>query len=216
MADPVTLMLVAGGMQAMGAIAQGNAQSAQLDAQANNYRAQADAAAYNANITRQQAEATAQQTSAREDLQRKQARQVFGRQLAAGAESGVSLTTGSAADVFRQSLYDAEMDALNIRYEGEMNRVGLLNQASLLDWEGEVSKTNAVASNKMAKQAQKAGYLNAAIAMTGAAAGAYGMKGAPTGGGSSMSLAKGTSSTGLRAGGGTGLRVGSGSPGLRY
>jgi hypothetical protein len=213
--DPVTLMLVAGATQAMGAIAQGNAQSAQLDAQAMNYRAQADAAAYNANITRQQAESTAQQTAAREDLQRKQARQVFGRQIAAGAESGVNLTTGSASDVFRQSLYDAEMDALNIRYEGELNRVGLLNQASLLDWEGDVARTNAVASNKLAKSAQKAGYLNAAVALTGAAAGAYGMKGAPTGGGSSFSLAKGSSSAGLRASGGTGLKIGGGT-GLRY
>jgi hypothetical protein len=215
MADPVTLMLIAGATQAVGAIAQGNAQSAQLDAQAMNYKAQADAAAYNANITRQQAESTAQQTAAREDLQRKQARQVFGRQLAAGAESGVSLTTGSAADVFRSSLYDAEMDALNIRYEGELNRVGLLNQASLQDWEGQVATANAGASRSMAKSAQQAGYLNAAVALTGAAAGAYGMKGASAGGGS-FGLSKGTTSAGLRSGtGSTGLKIGGGTS-LRY
>jgi hypothetical protein len=168
MADPVTLMLVAGATQAVGAIAAGNAQAAQYDAQA-------QAAAWNADMQRQQASATAQQTSAREDLQRKQARQVFGRQIAAGAESGVNITTGSAADLFRSSLYDAEMDALNIRYEGELNRVGLLNQASLSDWEGKVAKVNS-------KSAQKAGYLNAATALAGsaAAAGAYGAKSGAT------------------------------------
>jgi hypothetical protein len=197
------MMLAAGATQAMGAIAQGNAQAAQFDAQA-------QAAAYNANISRQQAESTAQQTAAREDLQRKQARQVFGRQIAAGAESGVNLTTGSASDVFRQSLYDAEMDALNIRYEGEINRVGLLNQASLQDWEGKVAKVNS-------KSAQRAGRLNAAIALTSAAAGAYGNSGgaAAGGGGANYSLSSGAGSAGLKAGGGTGLRVGGGT-GLRY
>jgi hypothetical protein len=167
MADPVTLMLVAGGVSAMGAIASGNAQAAQYDAQA-------QAARYNADMQRQQSSAVAQQTSAREDLQRKQARQILGKQVAAGAQSGVNISTGSAADVFRQSLYDAEMDALNIRYEGELNRVGLLNQASLSDWEGRVAKSNS-------KSAQRAGYLNAATSLAGAAAGAYGQALKPSG-----------------------------------
>ena len=201
MADPVTLMMVAGATQAVGAIAQGNAQAAQFDSQA-------AAARYNANIQRQQAEAAAQQAGMREELQRRQARQFMGRQVAAGAQSGVNVTTGTAADVFRQSLYDAEMDALNIRYEGELNRVGLLNQASLSDWEAQVARKNS-------KTAQRAGYLSAATALVGSAAGAYGMKGASAGGSTSYSLAKGTSGTGLRAGGGIGLRAGGGT-GLRY
>ncbi len=202
MAAPVTLMLISGATQAIGAIAAGNAQAAQ-------HNAQAQAAAYNANIQRQQSSAVAQQTSAREDLQRRQARQIIGRQVAAGAESGVNITTGSASDLLRQSLYDAEMDALNIRYEGEINRVGLLNQASLSDWEGRVAKKNS-------KTAQRAGYLNAAVSLTGAAAGAYGMRGAAAGGSSSsFSLSNGSTGLGLRQGGGTGLRVGGGT-GLRY
>ena len=196
MADPVTLMMVAGATQAVGAIAQGNAQAAQFDSQA-------AAARYNANIQRQQAEAAAQQAGMREELQRRQARQVMGRQVAAGAQSGVNITTGTAADVFRQSLYDAEMDALNIRYEGELNRVGLLNQASLSDWEAGVAKRNS-------KTAQRAGYLSAATALVGSAAGAYGMKGAAAGGGSSFSLSSGSSGLGLRQGGGLGLRQGGG------
>ena len=189
MADPVTLMLIAGATQAVGAIASGNAQAAQ-------YEAQAQAANWNANMQREQASATAQQTSAREDLQRKQARQVFGAQLAAGAESGVTLT-GSASDLFRSSLYDAEMDALNIRYEGELNRVGLLNQAQLSDWEGKVAKSNA-------KSAKQAGYLNAVSSMASAAAGAYGGGAAP---GAAAGSAGGA---GLKAGGGLGLKPGGG------
>jgi hypothetical protein len=201
--DPVTLMLVAGATQAVGAIAQGNAQAAQYDAQA-------QAARFNADQQRRQAEAVGQQTAAREDIQRRQARQVFGRQIAAGAQSGVNITTGSASDMFRSSLMDAEMDALNIRYDGEMNRIGLLNQANVSDWEGSVAKVNS-------KTAQRAGYLNAAVALTGAAAGAYGAKGATAGGGTGVSLAKAPTATGARMGTGTtGLRVGSGTTGLRY
>ena len=194
MADPVTLMLVAGATQAVGAIAAGNAQAAQYDAQA-------QAARYNADIQRQQAEAVGQQTAAREDLQRKQARQILGRQVAAGAQSGVNITTGSAADVFRSSLYDAEMDALNIRYEGDLNRIGLINQASLSDWDAQVAKKNS-------RSAQRSGYLNAATSLAGAAAGAYGSK-------TGAAAAGGSAGTGLRAGGGGGLRP-TGGVGLRY
>lgn len=183
MADPGTLMVVAAATQAVGALASGNSKAAQYDAQA-------QAAAWNASMQREQASVVAQQTSAREDLQRKQARQVLGRQIAAGAESGVNTTSGSAADVFRSSLYDAEMDALNIRYEGELNRVGLLTQANLSDWEGQVAKANS-------KSAVRSGYLNAASSLASAAAGAYAPK-APVAG------------TGLKPGGGLGLRVGGG------
>jgi hypothetical protein len=157
------LMLASGAVSAAGAVAQGNAQAAQNNAAA-------AAANYNANMQRQQAATVGQQTSSREDLQRKQARQIIARQVAAGAESGVNITTGSAADLFRQSLYDAEMDALNIRYEGELNRVGLLNQASLSDWEAGVSRSNA-------KSAKKAGRLNAVVSLASGAAGAYGAAG---------------------------------------
>lgn len=195
MAAPV-LMMVAGGLQAVGAIAQGNAQAAQYDAQATATR-------YNADMQRRQAEAVGQQTAAREDLQRRQARQVLGQQIAAGAQSGVNITTGSPADMFRASLYDAEMDALNIRYDGEMNRIGLLNQSKLSDWEADVANINS-------KTARRAGYLNAATALTGAAAGAYGMKKPTTTGKTDFSLATGSGGYGLRQGGGSGLKMGGG------
>ena len=188
----VPLMIAGTALQAVGAIQQGNAQAAQ-------YKAQAQANEYNAKVQRAQAEAAGQQWSAREDLQRKQARQVIGQQLAASAESGV-LLNGTASDLFRQSLVNAEQDALNIRYDGELNRVGLLNQAQLSDYEG-------AAARSAAKSARTSGYLSAAASIAG---GAYAYSKLP-GAGPTPSV----SGTGLRVGGGTGLRVGGGT-GLRY
>lgn len=241
MADPVTLMVVAAGVQALGSVvqarneatvvrAQAEYQAAQIEAQSRNeaaalqaqasqFESQANAAQYNAQIQRQQAETIGQQTSMREDLQRKQARAQMAAMTAAGAQSGVDITQGSAIDVFRQSLYDAEMDALNVRYEGDLNRTGMINQASLTDWEGAVAGNNAATSRSNAdvavkaglvsaeqarimgranaKQIRRAGNLNAVTSLA-AAVGAYGLKGMG-GGGSGLNNSalntRGTSST---------------------
>ena len=150
----VALLAASTAISAVGAISAGEAQASQQ-------RAAAAAADYNANIQTQQAAAASSQASSREDLQRKQARQIVGRQLAATAESGSNLN-GSASDLFRQSLLDAEADALNIRYEGELNRVGLTNQAALTKYEAGALRDSASA-------AQTSGYLSAAGALAGGA-----------------------------------------------
>lgn len=181
----IPMMIASTAMQAVGAIQAGNAQAAQ-------YQAQAQANEYNARVQRQQAEAVAQQTSAKEDLQRRQARAVVGQQMAATAQSGVNLN-GTASDLLRQSLIDAETDALNIRYEGEMNRTGLLNDANLQQWEAGVNRSNA-------KTARRAGYLNAATAIVGGGYEYTKMK--PTAG------LGANPAGGLKVGGGTGLRYG--------
>lgn len=159
----VPLMIAGTAIQAIGAIQQGNAQAAQ-------YQAQAQGQEYNARVSRSQAEAAGQQWSAREDAQRRQARQILGKQLAATAQSGVNLN-GSAADIFRESMVNAEQDALNIRYEGEMTRTGLLNQAQLSDYE-------ASAFRSAAKSARRAGYMSAAAAI---ASGGYAYSKLPAG-----------------------------------
>lgn len=150
----VALLAASTAISAVGAISAG-------EAQADQQRAAAAAAEYNANIQQQQAAAASSQASAREDLQRKQARDIIGRQMASTAESGSNLN-GSAADLFRQSLFDAETDALNIRYEGELNRVGLTNQAALTRYE-------AGALREAASAASTSGYLSAAGALAGGA-----------------------------------------------
>lgn len=183
----VPLMIAGTAMQAVGAIQQGNAQAAQ-------YQAQAQANEYNARIQRMQAEAAGQQWSAREDAQRSAARRVLGQQLAATAESGVALN-GTASDLFRQSLVNAEQDALNVRYEGELNRIGLLNNAALSDYE-------AASARKAASAARKAGYLSAAAAIAG---GAYQYSKLPA-----APMKSAVAGTGLKMGGGLGLRTGGG------
>lgn len=75
------------------------------------------------------------QASSMEDEQRLRARQIIGSQVAAGAESGVQLS-GSASDLLRQSLFNAEADAQQIRYEGENRARGFIGQAAASRLEG--------------------------------------------------------------------------------
>lgn len=71
----------------------------------------------------------------REEAQRRQARMVLGQQRAAFAQSGTGIE-GSAADVMQQSAADAELDALTMRYEGDMRASGLMAQAEMERYEG--------------------------------------------------------------------------------
>lgn len=157
----VALTAVSTVVSAAGAVRSGQAQEAQA-------KAAAQAAEYNAQIEQQKATAEGIKTASREDLQRKQVRQLMGKQAAATAESGSNLN-GTAGDLFRQSLYDAEMDAMNIRYEGETNRRGLIAQSGLSLYE-------ASASRMAGKEARKSANISAAgslIGGIGSAAGAY-------------------------------------------
>lgn len=136
MADPVTMAVVVGGMQAVGAIQQGR---------------QANAAAkHNAGLMEQNARQVRLEAAAREDAQRRQARQLAGTQRASIAQSGTGFS-GSAADIMEQSATMAELDALTTRYEGETRAQGLLAQAEQTRWEG--------------NQARKASYLQAGTSL---------------------------------------------------
>lgn len=118
---------------AVGAVRQGNIQASEKRTAAQ--------------IAEQQAETATTQATAREEVQRSHVRQLVGDQLAVGAQSGLQLS-GSRADILEQSLYNAELDALNIRYEGKLQSQGL--------------KTQSVFDRFSADQAQSTGYLNAA------------------------------------------------------
>jgi hypothetical protein len=119
------LMIAAGtaalsaGVGAMGAIQQGEAQS-------NAMKAQADANRYNATIAKNNADAANQQASAKEDLQRRHFAQVQGEANAAVAESHTGFL-GTSADVLKQNAINNELDALNIRYEGQQKASGLIS-----------------------------------------------------------------------------------------
>lgn len=130
------------------------------------FKAQAQADDYNAQVAATNAATARQQAGAREEAQRRQARQILGTQRAALAQAGIGLS-GSAADVYGQSVANAEVDALNIRYEGDLEARGLLAGATLDTYSGQVARTNA-------KTAKRAGYLDTASALLSGGAKAYG------------------------------------------
>ena len=108
-------------------------------------------AEYNAQMADIQAKQAYSSAGEQEDLQRKRARAVIGKQLASSAEAGAGLN----ADLLRQSIYDSETDALSIRYEGALKAQGMTDSAA-------VQRSNAVVSRDRASSALTGGYLNAA------------------------------------------------------
>lgn len=123
----------------------------------NQAKAASQADAYNALVAKQKADAARGTANAREDQQRREARFMAGQRRAAIAESGTGLG-GSNADIDRQSEIMAELDALNIRYEGATQSTGLLNQSAL---DAASSRNNA----KRAKTAMGMGVLNGATTL---------------------------------------------------
>jgi hypothetical protein len=87
----------------------------------------------------QNLEITGQQTSQAEEQQRRESRQLLGAGRAAIAQSGIAMT-GSAADIMKQSATNAELDALNIRYAGTLERMSILNEIGMLNYEKDVVK----------------------------------------------------------------------------
>lgn len=145
-------------MEAVGSIVKGNAQAA-------GYNAQAQANYYNAQVMQQNARVATEQANAREELQRRRFGELQGQAIAAAAQSGAGME-GSNADVLKQNAINAELDALTIRYEGEMQARGLLAQSELEQFQGRINKMNAGV-------ARKAGYLDAAAALSNSATKAY-------------------------------------------
>lgn len=96
---------------------------------------QAKVAGYTANLREQEAK-VAQAASLRdEEAQRRESNAILGKQRAAIAEAGLGSggTTGMLAD---QSSVLAELDALNIRYNGLLRGAGLLSDAAMTRFGG--------------------------------------------------------------------------------
>ena len=136
--------------QAIGAISGGQQRAQQ-------YKAYAAANDYNAAAMRQRADSTVAAFGQREEQQRRQARLVLGQQRAAVAQSGTGLG-GSNADVERQSEVASEMDALNIRYEDQLEASGLRGQAGLESWQTGINRSSM-------NYARNSGYIGAAGAI---------------------------------------------------
>ncbi len=101
----------------------------------------------NADQAQLDAEGAQRRAVIQEEDQRSRARSIIGDQLAAGAESGTDLN-GSRFDALRTSIYNAEVDALNIRYAGQLEAAGMKDKAAMMRADGSAAQTS--------------GYLNAA------------------------------------------------------
>lgn len=151
MADPITWITIAStAVSAIGAIQQGNAASA-------SYKAQAQAQEYNAQVARNQAQSSLSVSTAQQLALNRRQRQFAGEQRAAVAQSGTGFG-GSNADVLGQSGTLAELDLLNVAYEGQLRSQGFQSEAGLQNYSAGVSRNNA-------KSATTAGYLGAAGAI---------------------------------------------------
>lgn len=103
-----------------------------MGSQAQEAQQEQDAATQGANATQALAnmQAVEAQSSANEEAQRRTSGQYLGRQRAALGDSGTgSLGSGSNFDVARQSAVNAELDALNVRYAGELRGSQYLQSA---------------------------------------------------------------------------------------
>ena len=134
------------GLQAVGALVEGDAAQA-------SHRQAAASHDYNAEIARQNAEQAYALSGAQEALQRKKARIVLGEQAAQIAESGVTYS-GSALQVAMQSAADAELDSLLILHAGDLRARGYLEQATSEHYAGDIERANA-------RAARRAMYFNA-------------------------------------------------------
>lgn len=114
---------------------------------------QAKAEEQQAQVLEKNAMMARSQASSAEDAQREHARKVIGQQLAATSESGGGLT-GSNLDLLNDSLYESELDSMNIRYEGELKASGLNDQAAI--------------NRSHASSTRTGGYLSAAGRLVGA------------------------------------------------
>lgn len=130
--------------------------------EANELRQQGEVEGYHATIADQNAAVAGQQASAEQERVRRESRQVLGEQRAAIGESGTSFT-GSNIDIMRQSTTMAELDALNIQYQGEMERRGFLNERDMRLY-------NKHAMRQKARTVMRQRWITA----LGAAAGSYG------------------------------------------
>ena len=98
------------------------------------------ASRYNASILDQEGRSADQQTAVAETQQRHQGRDALGREAAASAQSGTG--PGSSTDLMDESAVNAELDALNVRYRGQLTKYGLSTQATLTRRAGDMAEIN--------------------------------------------------------------------------
>jgi hypothetical protein len=117
---------------------------------------QAAADRANAQIANNNANNSLLAANANEEAQRRRNAMMLGDTAAGIASSGLT-NSGSAAAIYQQNALGAEMDALNIRYGGQVQATNFKNQANQDEYQASVQDTNA-------QNARLAGYINAGAA----------------------------------------------------
>ncbi|HEX3122467.1 MAG TPA: hypothetical protein VHQ21_04130 [Rhodanobacteraceae bacterium] len=156
---PIALMAASAAVSAYGKIQQGNVDSA-------NAKSAASAARYNAGIEDQNRSLAGSMASSRELQQRTQDMQTLGNQRAALAEGG-QLGAPGTSGITRQSAINAEMNALNTRYEGVLQSRNAANAESQYAYKASVYDINA-------RQAKQGGMFGAASSLISGASSIYG------------------------------------------
>lgn len=125
-AIPFIMMAVAAAGSIMSSQAQ--AAAAKRQAQAQEYSAAVDR--NNAILAQANADNALKVASVQEDEKRRSNAMQLGAQRSALIESGIDTTSGSGADLVNQSAINNELDALNIRYGGQIKANSYLNQSN--------------------------------------------------------------------------------------
>lgn len=144
---------------AYGSYASGRSDSTQ-------YLMKAKAEEYNAAVSRFMGEQALKASTAEQLVLRRNQRQFLGTQRAAVAQAGIG-TGGSAADVVAQSTTLAELDAMNLAYEGAARFKAALTQADL-------DEVNAVSYRYGSTAAQATGRIGAARSLLSGASAIWG------------------------------------------
>lgn len=131
------------------------------EANASNARAQAQAAQTNATIAQNNAHNSLLVADANEEAQRRKSAYELGQQRASLLSAGIG-AEGSPLDVYAQSVGNAELDGLNIRYQGQVQANNYLNQAGM-------DRAQAAASLVSADNAETAGDYAVAASLIGGA-----------------------------------------------
>lgn len=162
MSDPVTWLI--GALVASTAVsAYGTWYSGQ--SQANQFKAQERAANVNAKQIKLNAEAAAAAGTQREEQARRAMRAMEAKSVAAVSATGTRIE-GSNLDLIGQNRMFGELDALNIRYDTEMQRRGLLAQSGMETYAGRIAgmnRSNAVTGS----------YINAASSLLSSGTSSY-------------------------------------------
>jgi hypothetical protein len=132
-------------------------------AQAASARSSAAASDYNAQVAAQNADIARRNAGAREDAQRRESRSLLAKQRAAAAQSGFDPASGTLGLVQEQSADNAEVDALMVRYSGELEARGYGAQGALDRFTAGALRANASATSR-------GGYIGAAAGLLSAAA----------------------------------------------